>query len=130
MVRNHQSVDWAQYFKSIRTECPWSLKAYKQGLIDIVQWTGDILPLGTFEARVYIVNDSDTAVEQLAEQLDHGQDEWLFSYPGYGDYATPVKVLIQQNRARLTELRSKLDQYSVYPEPDGYDRPVNAYGQH
>jgi len=22
------------------------------------------------------------------------------------------------------------NQYPVYPEPDGYDRPVNPYGQH
>jgi len=25
---------------------------------------------------------------------------------------------------------SNPNQYLVYPEPDGYDRPVNPYGQH
>ena len=49
-------------------------------------------------------------VEAMATELDT-QDtecEWLFSYPGYGDYATPVSVLIQQDRSTLTKLRSQL----------------------
>ncbi len=109
MVRNHQSVDWANYFKSIRTECPWSQQAYQQGLIDIKVWTGNVHSLDNFEARVYIIDVADQEVEALAKALDHGEDEWLFSYPGYGEFATPVKVLIQQNRRRLTELRNKLN---------------------
>lgn len=102
------AVDWYEYFKSIRVECPWSYSAYQRGQIDICEYTGEILPLGDFQARVYIVNASNQAVEALADSLDYGEDEWLFSYPGYGEFATPVPVLIQQNRARLAELRSKL----------------------
>ncbi len=109
-VKNRQSVDWANYFRSIRTECPWSHRAYQQGLIDIVKWQGQTLPLGLYQARVYVIEASDQEVEALAQALDHGEDEWLFSYPSYGDYATPVSVIIQQNRARLNELRSKLNQ--------------------
>ncbi len=103
---NHPSVDWSRYFKSIRTECPWSYAAYTQGLIDIVAWSGEPLPLGTFQARVYVCNDKD-AVEALSSALDHGESEWLFSYPGYGPWATPVPVLIQQNRHELAQLRKQ-----------------------
>jgi hypothetical protein len=49
----------------------------------------------------------------LAKALDHGEDEWLFSYPKYGEYATPVKVLIQQNRARLSQLRTQLESSEI-----------------
>lgn len=105
---SHQSVNWYSYFKSIRTECPWSYSAYLNGQIQISPWQGEILPLGTNLARVYTVSESDQAVEALAKSLDHGEDEWLFSYPGYGEFASPVPILIQQNRALLAELRKKL----------------------
>lgn len=108
-AKSHQSVDWLKYFKSIQRECPWSLAAYQQGLIDIVEYTGDILPLGKYSARVYCVDLANDAVEALALALDSGQDEWLFSYPGYGPYATEVSVLIQQNRQQLTKLRRTQD---------------------
>lgn len=104
---SHQSVNWYQYFKSIRVECPWSYNAYLKGEIDIVPWDGSVKPLGQCLARVYVV-DTDHSVEALAESLDYGEDEWLFSYPGYGDFATPVPVLIQQNRALLAKLRNNL----------------------
>lgn len=107
-ARSHQSVDWTAYFKSIRSECPWSHRAHEQGLIDIVFYTGDILPLGKYSARVYVVDLEDSALEALAEALDHGEDEWLFSYPGYGEWATPQAVLIQQNRHELNQIRSRL----------------------
>ena len=109
LVKSHQSVDWYAYFKSIRQECPWSYAAYLKGEISIVEYTGDILPLGRYQARVYTVNDSEQSVEAMAAALDHGEDEWLYSFPGYGEYATPVPVLIQQNRRRLQELRDKLN---------------------
>jgi len=105
---NHQSVDWNQYFVSIRAECPWALRAWSQGQIDIVTYRGDILPLGDYQARVYVVAAPTETIEALCQGLNYGEDEWLFSYPGYGDWATPVPVLIQQDRSRLRELREKL----------------------
>jgi histidinol-phosphate/aromatic aminotransferase/cobyric acid decarboxylase-like protein len=69
--------------------------------------------LGHFEARVYVISVSDQEVEALAQAMDHGEDEWLFSYPKYGEYATPVKVLIQQNRARLNQLRTQLESSEI-----------------
>lgn len=112
MEKNHQSVDWYSYFKSIRTECPWSYAAYLHGEIDICEYTGQVKPLGNFQARVYIVHAPNETVEALAAAFDHGEDEWLFSYPGYGEFATPVSVIIQQNRQRLRELRAKLNNNS------------------
>jgi histidinol-phosphate/aromatic aminotransferase/cobyric acid decarboxylase-like protein len=64
--------------------------------------------LGQYQARVYVVNASESSLEALAQTLDHGEDEWLFSYPGYGKFATPIKILIQQNRAELNQIRKSL----------------------
>jgi hypothetical protein len=111
-AKNHQSVNWLEYFESIQRECPWSLRAYKAGAISIEHWhdTPTVEPLGDYQARMYIVDLPDNIVEAMALELDcNDQDcEWLFSYPGYGEYATPVKVLIQQNRKQLNDLRNRL----------------------
>lgn len=109
MAVNHQSVDWDGYFTSIRAECPWALAAWRQGEIDIVTYRGEILPLGDYQARVYVVHAPTETVEALCHSFNYGRDEWLFSYPGYGEFATPVAVLIQQDRERLKKLREKLD---------------------
>jgi hypothetical protein len=109
-ARSHQSVDWYAYFKSIRSECPWSYAAYLKGQIHITEYTGQRLPLGAYSARMYVVSAPNETVEALASGLNHDDPdcEWLFSYPGYGDYATPVSVLIQQSRSTLKNLRSQL----------------------
>ena len=113
-ARSHQSVNWLEYFESIQQECPWSLKAYKQGAISIEHWhdTDTLEPLGNYQARMYIVDYPDSIVEAMAEELDcdDQESEWLFSYPGYGEFATPVKVLIQQNRKQLNDLRTRLSE--------------------
>jgi len=111
-ARSHQSVNWLEYFESIQRECPWSLAAYKRDLIDIVDWVPGkpIAGLGEYAARMYVMDYPDSIVEAMATELDT-QDvlcEWLFSYPGYGEFATPVSVLIQQDRSTLTKLRSQL----------------------
>jgi hypothetical protein len=110
-AKSHQSVDWYQYFKSIRSECPWSYAAYLKGKISIVEYQGKQLPLGDYSARMYIINAPDATVVSIAEGFDYANKdyEWLFSYPGYGPYATPVSVLIQQHRSQLEELRKQQD---------------------
>ena len=108
MVRSHQSVNWYDYFKSIKTQCPWSYSAYLKGEIHIIEYTGEILPLGGYQARVYTVTDPKESVEALSAALDHGDDEWLFSFPDYGPFATPVPVLIQQDRKELNRLRHQI----------------------
>jgi hypothetical protein len=114
VVENHprNKTDWGEYFASIKQQCPWSYIAWQQGQIDIVEWDGNIIPLNDMQARVYVAHDAD--VEAIAKELDVGEYEWLFSYPGYGQFATPEKVLIQQLRTKLTELRSK-HEYKTRP---------------
>lgn len=108
-AKSHQSVDWYQYFKSIQSECPWSYSAYCKGSIDIVVYQGEKLPLGDFSARIYLVNAPEQTVIALAQGFDYEdrEYEWFYSYPGYGEYATPVSVLIQQSRAQLQDIRSR-----------------------
>lgn len=109
MVKNRPRSNWAEYFSSIRDQCPWSYAAWLQGQIDIVAWEGKVLPLDGYQARMYTVNASNKTVEYMANQLDEdeGEYEWLFSYPQYGEHATPETVLIQQSRAVLKRLRDK-----------------------
>ena len=108
-VRSHQSVDWLAYYRSIAHECPWSLKAFRGGLIDLQVWNEqDQIPaLAHFHARVWLLDYPNNVIEARAELLDKEDTEceWLFSYPGYGRYATPVPVLIQQNRRQLNQIR-------------------------
>ena len=111
VVRNHQSVNWSEYFLSITKQCPWSTVAWAKGKIDIKSWQGSdcILSLGDFRARMYTVkNLNKRKLKKLCKQLDHGDCEWLWSYPGYGPYATPCAVLIQQSRQELNDIRKHL----------------------
>ena len=88
--------------------------AWLKGRIDIQTWRGIIDPLRDYEARIYIVDISTEALEKFAEILDELDpvNEWLFSYPGYGEYSAPVKILIQQDRARLNQLREQQDAHT------------------
>lgn len=102
-------VDWGEYFLSIQTQCPWSLTSWTKGLIEIKTWHGDLEELGEYRARVYVVKGHNKRrLKKLCDKLDHGEYEWLWSYPGYGPYATPVACLIQQRRSDLAYLRTKL----------------------
>jgi hypothetical protein len=102
-------VDWSEYFLKIKSQCPWSQPAWSKGKIDIARWSGKVVDLGVYSARVYTVkNKNRRRLKKLCKQLDQGVCEWLWSYPGYGAYATPVAVLIQQNRAELDAIRKHL----------------------
>jgi hypothetical protein len=112
-ARSHQSVDWTAYFESIQKECPWSLAAWRSNKIDIVEYSGTKFPIGDFAARMYVLSAPDATVVAIAQGFDYSDSEceWLYSYPGYGEFATPVSVLIQQPRKILNELRQKLTAY-------------------
>ena len=104
-------VDWGQYFLSIQKQCPWSLVSWAKGKTDIQPWHDEVKPLDHFRARVYVVkNKNKRRLKKLCKKLDHGECEWLWSYPGYGPYATPVPVLIQQRRRELDSIRQRLNQ--------------------
>lgn len=106
-----KDVDWRQYFQDISGQCPWSNQAYEKGLIDIVDWQGQSSPLANFKARVYVCDLSNKRLRKLCLELDQQsqQDEWLFSYPGYGPFAAPCKILIQQDRKTLQYLRDLIN---------------------
>lgn len=99
-------VNWSEYFVKIQKVCPWSWVAWQKNAIDIVNWQSQVKDLNGFEARVYIVRGlNPRRLKKLCRDLDQGIYEWLWSYPGYGPMATPVFCLIQQDRARLEQIR-------------------------
>ena len=102
-------VNWLAYFEGIQKQCPWSLAAWIKSEITVSKWQGKSQPLGTQQARIYVTPKlNQRRLKKLCKTLDHGSDEWLWSYPSYGRFATPVAVLIQQDRDRLKNIRSKL----------------------
>lgn len=108
-----EAVDWAAYFDSIRSQCPWSAPAWAQGRILVCSWDPAVIhnELGQYQAILYVCDSlTPEQVESWAESLDQSDPdhEWFFSYPGYGDWATPVTVLIQQDRAALNLIRQRL----------------------
>jgi len=117
VVRNPQNDDkWLEYFRSIREQCPWSLAAYLQGQIDFQNWSQDqpVPDLGDFLARIWIIDQPEALIESLCDQMDQldPNNEWLFSYPGYGEWAAPYPILIQQNRSHLNRIRRKLEVFN------------------
>lgn len=108
-----EAVDWAAYFDSIRSQCPWSAPAWAQGRILVCSWDPHavVSELGHYQAILYVCDFlTPDQVQALAETLDQSdsQHEWFFSYPGYGAWATPVTVLIQQHQAALDLIRQRL----------------------
>lgn len=120
MVRKKSQVveaNWLEYFRSIRNVCPWSLPAFQKDLIEIVRWQGYRIALEPpIEARVYICDLNPRRLKKLATDLENRDtlNEWLWSHPDFANHSTPHPCLIQQNRQRLTELRTKYSKkYSV-----------------
>ena len=101
--------NWEEYFSMIQKVCPWSWAAWQQNKIGITKWTNKVIDLGSLEARVYVTKGlNPRRLKKLCRDLDQGTYEWLWSYPGYGKFATPRFCLIQQDRRRLNEIRSKM----------------------
>ena len=106
-----RDVDWKSYFERISNACPWSLEAYKKNEIQFFE--GDIIirDLSKSKANLYILPDIDVNdIYELAEELEelYSEYEFLWSHPDYtkgGNRATPVPVIIQQDKAELEYLR-------------------------
>ena len=100
-------VDWTEYFQRIKPVCPWSLAAWKKNQIKITPWRGQHEPLGNNQAIVYTFKDINRRrLKKLCKKLNVSYEyEWLWSEPRYGNYASPVPVLIQQDRRKLFDLR-------------------------
>jgi hypothetical protein len=105
-------VDWATYFDSIRTVCPWSAPAYNKGKIAIQVWKGRPEELNGNLAIVYIhKNASARLLKKIMNRMNSARpaEEWLFSHPKYKGHSTEVPVLIQQDHALLSKARSTLE---------------------
>jgi hypothetical protein len=103
-------VNWEEYFYNIRQQCPWSWAAWQRNEIDITRWQGTVIELGNYQARIYTVNLNRRRLKKLAKLLDNDIIcEWLWSEPNYGPWATPVSVLIQQDRNKLNQIRKQLN---------------------
>jgi len=103
-------VDWLEYFKSIQSVCPWSLPAYRKGLIDLVPYRGYRIVLeNPLLARVYVCDLNHRRLKKLCGEYDSidRDNEWLYSHPRYANFSAPVPCLIQQNRQYLAEMRMK-----------------------
>ena len=113
MVRKRNQVaevDWSEYFKSIKSVCPWSFPAYEQNLIDIVEYKGFRIALDLpLKARVYVCDLNQRRLKKLATDYENSdkENEWLWSHPRFLNHSAPVPILIQQNRQYLAEMRTK-----------------------
>ena len=100
-------VDWTAYFKHIQPVCPWSGAAWKKGEIKVKYWHGVIEELESNQAIIYICKGYNRRrLKKLCKKIDASlKYEWLWSEPTHGDYASPVPILIQQDRRKLFDLR-------------------------
>ena len=107
VVEKNPEGNWAQYFPHIKPVCPWSGAAHKKGEIKITEWTGEVEPLGTNQAIVYVCpKHNRRRLKKLHKKVDISPEyEWLWSEPTNGPNASPVPVLIQQDKRKLFDLR-------------------------
>lgn len=106
------STDWAAYFESIRIVCPWSLGAWNRGTIEVQKWCGEVVPLDSREARLYIApRHNPRQLKKMTDKLNitRPQETWLWSHPSLGQNATPVPCFIQQDRILLEKARKSLE---------------------
>lgn len=102
------AANWELYFASIRSVCPWSNSAWRQGAIAITTWNGIIVPLGSWKARLYLAPKHNTRqLRKMTERFnrERSNEEWLYSHPRFGDNSTPVPCFIQQDRQTLEKIR-------------------------
>lgn len=101
--------NWLKYFQSIQSVCPWSLPAYKSGLIDITHWQRTVLPLANCTARVYVHTVTPGTLRTIHNGLnDTTEYEWLWSHPDCGGHSAPMPCLIQQDKQQLERIRRAL----------------------
>lgn len=108
-------VDWFSYFESIKTECPWSRRAWANSLIDIESWGKPVTDLQQYQARIWIYPTKPRLLKKTTEKLNSQRlhELWLWSHPKYKQYSTPVAVLIQQDRNHLETIRKNLNLNSL-----------------
>lgn len=123
-----KEVNWLEYYKGIRSVCPWSYRSYIMGGIITIPYTSS--NFDTFatvfkncksedgiqtDCFVYVCPDKSPqwleAKVKECQSVDKWNDsEWLYSTPDDDDEgnATPVPVIIQQRKAQLAQLREQV----------------------
>ena len=109
---------WLKYFHGIRHVCPWSYQSYLEGKIKIIPFDREILELTEtnwvvqpYDALVYVVDDlTPDKIDDIVAQQNDCQEkcEYLWSHPTFtkgGNNQAPYPIIIQQDRAKLMELR-------------------------
>jgi len=111
--------NWLTYFHSIKNVCPWSYESYKKGRIYITEFTENKVIKTEqnwncvwYDAVVYLTDMSVDELDEFVEERNRKQHscEYLWSHPEYtkgGNRQTSQPIIIQQDRAFLTELRGK-----------------------
>jgi len=111
--------NWLTYFHSIKNVCPWSYDSYKKGRIYITEFTETKVieteqnwNMDNYDAVVYLTNMSVDELDKFVEYRNNEQNscEYLWSHPKFtkgGHRQTSQPIVIQQDRAFLTELREK-----------------------
>ena len=108
-----EKVDWPAYFNHIKSVCPWAYAAFKKQEIKITQWSGNVEELDNYQAIVYIVPSTNRRrLKKLAKKLNTIiKYEFLWSEPTNGNYASPVHIIIQQDRRKLFDARFNTGYY-------------------
>ena len=124
-MEKRKEVNWLKYYESIRDVCPWSYRSYVMGGIITIPYN-DVTFITfsqTFEGckdrhgvrtDCFVYTCESKPVRWLESMVDEMNEtyptqEWLYSSPDDDSgNATPIPVLIQQNRATLTNLRDKI----------------------
>lgn len=103
---------WSDYFKSIKSVCPWSSPAYQRGEIDILEcMTFVYKPLEDLMARVYLLPYAPNKLKRLSQKMmyEYPEEEWLWGHPQYKDHSPPRPCVIQQSAQLLDDIRSQIN---------------------
>ena len=117
--RLKEEVNWLEYFQSIRSVCPWSLKAHMDNKILHVKdpnsceltWCA-CFTASTHEALLFEYNNN-TSVDTLydiTEVIDAKYPQLIsfWSHPIEGENNTKIPCVIVQDKGTLTDLRKKM----------------------
>lgn len=111
---------WLWYFRKISKVCPWAYDSFITGTTNIVPFSLDTLIQNEttwekqpWEVIIYLMGENYTLddMDSIVEERNEVQDtcEYLWSHPSFskgGKNQAPRAVIIQQDRARLMELRN------------------------
>jgi len=110
---------WLFYFRKLNKVCPWSYNSFLSGTTNFVNYSEDLLLENetnwnkqSWEVIIYLMGDDYTLddMDAITEHRNEVQNtcEYLWSHPSFskgGNNQAPKRIIIQQDRARLMELR-------------------------